>query len=114
MASKEIRTITPPAQSAGPDTVREYVSQVLVTKYSASPKDASDAASNWRLGNGRDFLAVQPGDFKNIFGTEFGHLIYGSLQDDMRREWHESRIGKISTGMQHTYSFEPGLALGLN
>lgn len=79
-----------PARLAGPQEIRDYIFQVIVSKHDALPDFASKIASHWQLGRGSDFRDAQSDEFEKIFGVNPGLCIFRSVREDEDNGWYES------------------------
>jgi hypothetical protein len=61
----------PPA-SAGPNAVRAYISDVLITKHDTTSDFAQEAASHSQLGRPNDLHHASAKYFRGVFGDDIG------------------------------------------
>ncbi|KAE8381885.1 hypothetical protein BDV26DRAFT_56313 [Aspergillus bertholletiae] len=86
----------PPA-SAGPNAVRTYISDILVSKHDASLNFANEVASRWQLGRPNDLRHAAPRTFDGIFGSDIGSFLYRTVQEDIREQWYSSTAGVVNS-----------------
>lgn len=88
-----------PSPDSGPQQVREYIAQILITHYDASAEFARDTAELWRLGRGVDLLrkAQEYADdgFREVFGDSVGHYLHRTARDDMVAQWSATTTGQL-------------------
>jgi hypothetical protein len=85
-----------PAKTARSDTVRKYIAHVLLTRYDATPKFATEIAGLWKVGRGRELCEARREQLENIFGTDFGLCIFRSVRDDEDDDWTQSYTAVFS------------------
>ena len=85
-----------PASSAGPNEVRAYIAEVLMSKQDATPDVAEEIANLWRLGRGSELRDASVKAFKAIFGDYNGWFLFRIVHEDVVEDWQQSTIGVIS------------------
>lgn len=69
-------SITPPAATATPDQVRDFIVELLTTTRGLHIDHARRVAARWTLGNGQEMRAYPPWMYRDIFGFEDGWIVY--------------------------------------
>lgn len=85
-----------PPPSAGSDDVRSYIAQILISKQTLTPSQASETANLWLLGRGSELRDTSLRVFKGIFGDYTGWVIFRMVHEDELLDWKESRAGMAS------------------
>ncbi|KAE8140218.1 hypothetical protein BDV38DRAFT_240226 [Aspergillus pseudotamarii] len=86
----------PPA-SAGPNAVRAYISDILVSKHDATVDFAKEVASRWQLGRPNDLRHASAWTFEHVFGKDIGRFLYRTVQEDIREQWYSSTAGVLNS-----------------
>lgn len=73
-----------PSPSAPAEEVREYITQLLVTRYSTPVDIAEKHASKWEIGTFSQLRQASPRSLSDIFNSNVGLCLGNALQDDMR------------------------------
>lgn len=85
-----------PALAAGPDAVRAYLAQALVSHNATSYDLANGVAGLWGIGRGSELREAPVKFFTEIFGDFNGWLLYRIVHEDELEEWKHSIVGIIS------------------
>ena len=86
----------PPAPTAGPRAVREYLDSLLILKHDLTPEAAHNITDRWQVGLLRDLRSANSTDFMNIFGKPVGLYLYRSFEDELYTAWRSSISGTIN------------------
>ncbi|KJK63980.1 hypothetical protein P875_00064536 [Aspergillus parasiticus SU-1] len=89
--------MTFPPASAGPNAVRDYISDILVAKHDTTADFAKEVASRWQLGRPNDLRHASTGTFERVFGKDIGHFLYRTVQEDIREQWYNSTAGAFNS-----------------
>lgn len=84
-----------PVRSASAAEVREYIAQVLLSRYNADREVAEEAARSWRLGLGAEIHDASLEFFQQVFGAEIGFCLYRGILDDREQAYELSLRGKF-------------------
>ena len=90
-----------PATSAGPQEVRKYISQTLVSKHHTAPEFADNVAGQWQLGRGSDLQKRTSKHFEKIFGVDIGLYLFECVREDKDQDFQQSMTG-IFVGCKYT------------
>lgn len=86
-----------PPRSAGPNAVRAYLTQILISKHDTTSEFAHKTANLWHLGRGAELRDSPPKVFRKLFGDYTGWVIYRIVYEDKLQEWKGSVVGLISS-----------------
>ncbi|KAE8343259.1 hypothetical protein BDV24DRAFT_129449 [Aspergillus arachidicola] len=89
--------MTFPPASAGPNAVRDYISDILVAKHDTTADFAKEVANRWQLGRPNDLRHASTGTFERVFGKDIGHFLYRTVQEDIREQWYNSTAGVFNS-----------------
>ena len=62
-----------PLVRSGPEQVREYLANLLLTKHDIAIGSAIEVTNGWKLGRGSDLRTSSTDFFQKLFGEEFGY-----------------------------------------
>ncbi|KAJ5105765.1 hypothetical protein NUU61_003112 [Penicillium alfredii] len=85
----------PPAD-AGPNQVREYLTQILILKHDIYKDEAKATANLWQIGRGVDLAKATEASFSRLFGEAVGPFLYTSVHEDVVADWRASTAGQIN------------------
>jgi hypothetical protein len=68
-----------PDASAPPSQVREFISHLLQQR-EIPQAGIQDIVANWRIGTGREMRGYDPAMYLDIFGAEYGWMIYKEVK----------------------------------
>lgn len=85
-------------QKPGPNAVRDYIAQVLITKHDATITAARDIAAHWRFGRVHELRNASLNTLTRIFGSEAGPVVFQSVREDILSDWLESPGGVMGIG----------------
>ncbi|GAB7364560.1 hypothetical protein MBLNU230_g5367t1 [Neophaeotheca triangularis] len=82
-----------PDNEATPQQVREFITQLLVTKRSLPIDHARRIAARWTIGNGHEMGAWPVKRYAEIFGDEDGRIVYKDVQVIL---YNAGRVGRTT------------------
>lgn len=101
-----------PPGSAGPNEVRAYITQILISKHDAALDVAQQIANQWQFGRPNDLRRAGMKLFNQVFGTEVGTSLFRTVQEDIEAEWRGSTAGLVNYCMLKLKGHPPVLSLG--
>ena len=90
-------TPTLPKPAASPDEVRLFMSYLL-REQGIPQSDAQDVAAQWKIGRGREMGTYDPTIYFEIFGAEYGWILYREIKLRIHEEKCRRFTYKYSTG----------------
>jgi hypothetical protein len=96
-ASMSQPTPTLPKAAAPPAEVRLFIAYLL-REQGIPQSDAQDVAARWTIGRGREMGTYDPTIFFEIFGAEYGWILYREI----KLRIHEEKCRKV------TYKYRTG------
>ena len=88
---------TLPNAAAPPAEVRLFIS-LLLQEQGIPQIDAQDVAARWKIGRGREMRSYDPSIYFEIFGAEYGWILYREI----KLRIHEEKCQKL------TYRYRTG------
>lgn len=85
-------------QAPGPNAVRSYLAEILVSKYDTTPAAAQGIANQWQFGRVQDFCKAPLSTLSRIFGPDVGLVVFQSIREDVLADWLESNEGLVGIG----------------
>jgi hypothetical protein len=86
-----------PEATAPPAQVRTFISHLLQQR-EIPEYDIQNVVTRWRIGSGREMRAYDPSMYIDVFGAEYGWIIYR----DVKLRIHEEKCLKV------TYKYQTG------
>jgi hypothetical protein len=69
-----------PEETATPDQIRDFLSQLLAAKRGISADHARRIASKWTISSGKELRSYRPLMYTDIFGREDGYIVYKEVK----------------------------------
>jgi hypothetical protein len=86
-----------PSVAAPPAEVRLFVSHLL-QEHGISQNDAQNVASQWKIGRGREMRSYDPSIYFEVFGAEYGWILYREIKLRIHEEKCQKLTYKYRTG----------------
>ena len=86
-----------PNAAASPDEVRLFISYLL-REQEIPQSDVKEIAAHWKIGRGREMRSYDPTIYFELFGAEYGWILYREI----KLRIHQEKCQKIS------YKYEAG------
>ena len=96
-ASMSQPTPTLPKPTASPDEVRLFITHLL-QEQGVPQSNAQDVAARWKIGRGREMGTYDPTIYFEIFGAEYGWILYREIKLRIHEEKCRRFTYKYSTG----------------
>ena len=87
---------TLPNATASPEEVRVFITHLL-QKQGAPQNDARDVAARWKIGRGREMRSYDPSIYFEVFGAEYGWILYREIKLRVHEEEGQKFTYKYGT-----------------
>ena len=101
-----------PLETATPEEVRMYITELLIDDYFTPPDEAKRHASKWEIGRCSQLFLNDEKAQRRIFGENVGLCIHRSLQQRMRALWEREPSVRYGNCMYSSFYFH-ALSLSL-
>lgn len=88
---------TLPRPAAPPEEVRLFMTYLL-REQGISQSDAQDVAARWKIGRGREMGSYDPSIYFEIFGAEYGWILYREIKLHIHEDKRRRFTYKYGTG----------------
>ena len=103
-----------PSESATPEEVRMYITELLIDDYFTPPNEAKQHASKWEIGRCSQLFLNTEETQRRIFGENVGLCIHRALQQRMRALWEKESSVVYSKCMYYCFHLMSSLLTSLD